>query len=246
MEIAEHFATLADEGDRLIDAADHAGLDAPVPTCPDWRVRDLLAHVGGVHRWATSYVAGARTDHQPEDLAEPPADDALLPWVRDGHRALVEALRRADPALECWTFLAAPSPLAFWARRQAHETTVHRVDAEAARGAAPWPVAPGFAADGIDELLAGFFGRARGRLVADPPVTVGVHALDTGDRWTIAIRPDGRGVRRDVADGDCVVSGDAADLYLFLWNRRPGEGIRVDGDGGALALWREKARVVWG
>ena len=35
-----------------------AGADAPVPTCPGWTVRDLLAHQGMVHRWATAVVRG--------------------------------------------------------------------------------------------------------------------------------------------------------------------------------------------
>src|SRR6266704_1004706 len=27
-----------------------------LPTCPDWAVRDLVGHLGGVHRWAASFV----------------------------------------------------------------------------------------------------------------------------------------------------------------------------------------------
>ena len=41
-----------------------AGLDAPVPTCPGWTVRDLVTHQGLIHRWATANVRGvtARPD----------------------------------------------------------------------------------------------------------------------------------------------------------------------------------------
>ena len=45
---------------------------------------------------------------------------------------LIEALDSASPDLEAWTFLPAPSPLAMLARRQAHETAIHRYDAESA------------------------------------------------------------------------------------------------------------------
>lgn len=245
MQTADHVATLAQEGVRLVDAALVAGLDTPVPTCPGWHVRDLLAHVGGVHRWAATYVTRQLTEQLDADLADPPPDEELPAWTRAGHAALVQVLQQAGPGLDCWTFLPAPSPLAFWARRQAHETTVHRVDAEAARGGLATPVGPAFAADGIDELLVGFYGRRRGRLVADPPVTVGISARDTGDRWSIEIRPDGRSVERDRADGDCVLTGDAGDVYLFLWNRRPLDGIDVAGERAVLDLWREKARVTW-
>ena len=54
------------------------------------------------------------------------------------------------------TFLPAPSPLAMWARRQAHETSIHRCYAESATGATTG-FDPTFAADGIDELLYGFY-----------------------------------------------------------------------------------------
>src|ERR1019366_10224384 len=81
-------------------------------------------------------------------------DGDLFRAYRSAHAVLVEALVAAPPDLRCWTFLPAPSPLAFWARRQAHETTIHRVDAELASGPVA-PVTPEFAADGLDELLFG-------------------------------------------------------------------------------------------
>src|SRR5205823_3910842 len=129
-----------------------------VPTCPGWTVRDLLAHQGGVHRWATSHVVEARTEPPSRDfaLAEPPDDDAVLDWFRDGYARLVTTLADASDRLECWTFLPSPSPRAFWARRQAHETAIHRVDAESASGE-PVTFDPAFAVDGIDELLLGFY-----------------------------------------------------------------------------------------
>ena len=66
----------------------------------------------------------------------------------------------ADESLSCWTFLPAPSPLAFWTRRQAHETAIHGADADASAGRAS--VFPAdFAADGVDELLTGFQARHR-------------------------------------------------------------------------------------
>jgi len=163
MEIGDHIAALGEQGKLLAGAAAAAGFDAAVPTCPGWRVRDLLRHIGYVHRWATGYVAGQLTEMVPElpeadQLAGGPADDKLIDWYIGGLTALRDALDGADPALAAWTFLPARSPLAFWARRQAHETAIHRADAELAAGG--WPGYPaGLAADGVDELLTGFFGR---------------------------------------------------------------------------------------
>ncbi|MHB8437893.1 MAG: maleylpyruvate isomerase family mycothiol-dependent enzyme [Acidimicrobiales bacterium] len=252
MEVREHIAALEATGAQLADCAAVAGLDAPVPTCPAWRLRDLVAHISGVHRWAAAYVEHSQAtmwsdDQQTLLFATPPGDDELLDHYRQGHRALVGTLRSADPDVECWTFLTAPSPLAFWARRQAHETAVHSVDARAAAGAGSSVFPEDFAADGIDELLRGFYARAGGRLRADPPVTLGVDAVDAGRTWALHIGSDRRTVADELSDADCVFRGSASDLYLLLWNRgeqMAGE-VAVNGDDAVLDLWRSAATVRW-
>ena len=120
MEPAAHVLALQREGVELAAAAEQAGLHASVPSCPGWQVRDLLSHLGYVHRWAASYVIEQRQDEaeqlsEAEQLAAGPADTELIAWFQAGHAALVSALTSADPAMSCWTFLPAPSPLAFWA-----------------------------------------------------------------------------------------------------------------------------------
>jgi len=99
-----------------------------------------------VQRWATSIVATPRTEPWNVDLPEVvgtwPDDDALTAWLQDGADALATTLETADPGLECWAFLKATSPLAMWARRQAHETAIHRVDGESALGASGTPFEP--------------------------------------------------------------------------------------------------------
>jgi uncharacterized protein (TIGR03083 family) len=244
-------------------------VDAPVPTCPGWRIRDVLAHLGFVHRWATAYVAEQRTDMTSEPGEEEiarlaPADDSLVGWFREGHASLVSVLAAADPDVECWTFLAAPSPLAFWARRQAHETAIHRVDAQLAAAATlpaadldPFPA--GLAADGVDELLTGFAAR-RPRSLADSPATLVIRAQDgaSSASWTVVMGSEHAGVSRGVppaaprgageaAPGSayCEVSGPAPALYLLLWNRGTAVGLDVRGDPAVLATWREKMRVRW-
>jgi uncharacterized protein (TIGR03083 family) len=250
VEIPRLIETLRSDGELLARAAEHAGVEAAVPTCPDWVVRDLVRHQGGVHRWATAYVRDRRTELWRVDLEEVaggwPADDELVAWFRDGHRALVAALEGADAALECWTFLPAPSPLAMWARRQAHETAVHRVDAELAAGGAASPVDAAFAADGIDELLTCFVPRPTTGLRADPPVTLRVRPTDAAGRWLLRIGPDGVEAAAGAAatgDVDCEAAGPAADLYLALWNRRGTDGLSVEGDGGVLGLFLSSVHI---
>lgn len=253
MGIDEHLAALRGDGERMAAVAVRAGFDAEVPTAPGWRVRDVLTHTGCVHRWAASYLQAGHTGPRPiegdGELVLP--DDELLGWFRDGHTALLATLAGADPAVTCWTLWpAVPSPLAFWARRQAHETAVHRVDVELALAASgqagagePVGVAAAFAADGIDELLTGFYALRHRGLVSPEPVALSVRPVDAEAGWTIRIGPDARTVSRTVEPADCALTGAAADLYLFLWNRAGTAGLTMDGDPAVLDLWRERARI---
>lgn len=260
-DVGYHVSSLDREGRLLGDAAARAGLESAVPSCPGWQVRDVLAHTGYVHRWATRFVAEQLTEpvdtpREPEVLRLAPAGDSLLDWYRAGHAELVRALREAAPDLRCWSFLPASSPLAFWARRQAHETAIHRVDAEQAalaarsgNGGALNPLAPGFAADGVDELLRGFLARnmRRGRWHGRPGV-LGIHADDglTGQaHWLVTTGDEGSQVTPGPGPADCDVTGPAAALYLALWNRGPADGLAVRGEPGFLADIRDGLHVTW-
>jgi uncharacterized protein (TIGR03083 family) len=243
METAEFVAILDQEGRRLAAAAEQAGTGAKVPTCPEWQVADLVRHTGTVHRWAAAFVAEGHLSYHP-DGGLPDLDGAdLLAWFREGHGQLVETLRSAPSDVQCWHFLPAPSPLAFWARRQAHETTVHRFDAESARGGAPSAIAGDFAVDGIDELLLGFHAREKSKVRTREPRVLRVRATDTdGAVWTVRLSQEPPAAERgDAGDADCEVAGPAAQLYLSLWNRLPFPA--VTGDASVAGLWREKSAV---
>ncbi|GAA5102465.1 maleylpyruvate isomerase family mycothiol-dependent enzyme [Haloechinothrix salitolerans] len=261
MEIPEYVAALRDAGERLTSAAAKAGWDAAVPTCPDWTVRDVVFHTSAVHRWATRHVREALTSpgEEPDPGADPhrdaehrPADDALLDWFRKGHAALLDVIESAPADLECWSFLPAPSPLAFWARRQTHETTMHGVDVELAAGS-PTPIDPAVATDGIDELLTGFVIRPSGKLRSDSPITLALHASDTGAGWLMRVSTEPVVTER-VADlpatgpvdgADVTMRGSAEDVYLTVWNRRPLSALETVGDADALRAWPDLVRVRW-
>lgn len=242
METREWIAAVGGQGERLAAAAERSGLDTPVPTCPDWVVRDLLLHTGGVHRWATTFVAEARSEPAPFAAPDDIADDGLVSWFRDGVTGLVDVLTAAPADLDCWQFMrTAPSGPMFWARRQAHETAIHSVDAEAAAGLSS-PVPSSLAADGVDEILCGFLPRNR-RLHAEEERSVLVSATDTGDNWLIRYGPDRpSGSRVEAAcEADSAIAGTAAELYLSLWNRRPWHGLTTDEE--LAELWVDKVRI---
>ena len=262
VEISAHIDALERDGALLADAAEAAGLQAGVPGCPGWQVRDLVRHQAYVHDWAARHVR----DRSPEliddgitesdILARGPADADLVAAYRDGHAALVAALRDADPDLECATFMPAPSPLAFWARRQAHETAIHRYDAQSAGPDGPPAPAvafdPALAADGVDELIMGFAPRRRYRPRdggGERSLTVRARGADGGwrvrlaDAGTAASRLDSR----DDQAADCALEGPAAGLYAFLWNRSDAAraGLVITGRPETLAVWNASVRVQW-
>lgn len=263
METAQLIEDLQREGALLAEAAERAGWDAGVPSCPDWTVHDLVAHTGRVHRWATGFVTQGHTEPRRPPQEPELAGAELLTWFRAGHAALVDALRAAPADLECWTFLPGSSPLAFWARRQAHETAVHRVDAELALAAGVSPIDAEFAADGIAELLTGFHGQGRSRARSPQPGVLRLESTDTATHWTVRLSTDPPIIERTTAptappphagpagipgQGDtaaeCVLIGSTADLYLTLWNRPSSSEVRTEGDAAVAARWRETAAIV--
>ncbi|HEX5119379.1 MAG TPA: maleylpyruvate isomerase family mycothiol-dependent enzyme [Pseudonocardiaceae bacterium] len=252
MDVPVLTGALRAQGELLGAAAARTGLTAGVPSCPGWTVRDLLLHIGGVHRWAATVVREARTEpiglEQPYDIVdELPSAGELVDWYRTGHADLVATLETAPADVACWAFMRAPTPLAFWARRQTHETAIHRVDAELAAGAAPAVAPPDVATDGIDELLTGFVPRGD-RLRANGNWSLHVHATDTDTHWLVRISEDRPRVERLAGTADRSVSGPANDVYLALWNRMPWDGLDVTGTTPAALSdeWSTSVLVRWG
>ena len=250
----EHGEGIGDAWTVLRDNAARAGLGASVPSCPGWTVRELVAHLGMVHRWAAGCVRGQVADDEAcgvverEGLASPD----VLAWLDEGAKDLLSALAFAPADLDVWFFLKdSPGPRQGWARRQCHETTIHAVDAmAAARGSVPaaaetWIHAE-LAADGVDELLMGFVPRRRTGLELPEPGTVVVRTIDTSQAWTLRVG-DGRTASRlgepEAGETDVVeITGTAAQVYLALWNR--GDEATCT-DPGLLDRWRADVQVLW-
>ncbi|MBB4933340.1 uncharacterized protein (TIGR03083 family) [Lipingzhangella halophila] len=249
--LEDYVATLTKSGAALRDAANDAGLRATVPTCPDWTVTDLVVHQGTVHRWATAHLRGDSDHDTTASHAEGMAAPDPVSWFSAGLDTLVETLHATPDDAEAAVFLRdAPPPRRFWARRQAHETTMHSVDAlSAALGR--WPthsdakIAPDLAADGIDELLCGFIPRGKSRLRSAEPYTILVRSDDTGHTWSVRVSQDP--VVTTVGESgapDSTFSGTAVQLYLTLWNRA--DDAVVEGPTAILEQWRSQTPINWG
>ena len=256
----QHLDAIAAAAARLAEHAAAAGPTAPVPTCPRWTVAHLVAHQGMVHRWAAANLRGdkAPTPSLTSVLRTVPAAE-LPAWFDAGVAALLTTLRTVPADVRAPVFLRdAAAPRAFWARRQAHETTIHAVDALAAAlgrlpSAAEVGLDAGLAVDGLDELLRGFVPRGRTRLAPPLPRTIVVRPVDADAAWLLRVAADAPVVTERVdaatlpepAPGGCdaVFAGSAAQLYLGLWNR--GTEIAVTGHAPALDDWRGAQRITW-
>ncbi|QBI52269.1 maleylpyruvate isomerase family mycothiol-dependent enzyme [Streptomonospora litoralis] len=249
LELEDYVSAIAQSGAVLRDAAERAGFERRVPTCPDWTVADLVAHQGMVHRWAAANLRGD-PDHDTErSQAEGAAAPDPLAWFSAGLDALLDTLRTVPDDVDAPVFLKdAPRPRLFWARRQAHETTIHSVDAlSAAVGgllpSADTSIAPELAADGIDELLRGFLPRKKSRLRSPEPRVILVRCHDTGHEWSLHVSGDPVVTATGAADApDAVFTGTALQLYLDLWNRA--DEAAVDGRPELSEQWRAQARIV--
>lgn len=232
-----NLAVLRAEGDALVAAASK-DLSAPVPSCPGWDVAELVRHTAEVHRHKASVIrAGDVAAPWPERERAPRETDLVLDWYREGLDDLHRLLTETDPAQPARTW-GTGSTVAWWGRRMAQETAVHRWDAENAVGNAS-PVDPELAADGIDEFLAEFIpgeeiqwqGRAG---------TVHLHCTDTEGEWTVGLRPGEVPIYEPGhSKGDAAVRGPASDLLLFVWRRVEASDVEVLGD-------ETLAREFWG
>lgn len=248
LDVDSHLAHLAEQGDLLVTAATAGDPGAPVPACPGWTLRDILVHLGRIHRRVAMVVREpgrfrSYREITPEMGGPVPVEADLTPWYRAGLDEMATAIARLDPGEQAVpTFGPAVSPRAFWARRQAQEVLVHRIDVERAAGIPMTPTPPRLAADGIEELWDVFLPNLT-RVRSEPATSLHLHATDTEGEWLLEVGPGAATVRREHARGDCAVRGTAAALHELVWNRRDATGLEVHGDPRVLERWRDMATI---
>jgi uncharacterized protein (TIGR03083 family) len=226
------YLTLIDDRSAALRAAVD-DLDARVPGCPAWSVRDLVVHLGQVQRFWAMVVAAGPADGPPSRESVPgavPAGD-LLEWSAASTEALVSALRDAGPDTPCWTWWptsgAARTTTAV-ARHQMEEAGVHAWDAQDAIGKSE-PLPGAVALDGVGEFLQVTYG-AEGSW-PDLPARVDF-AADEGRSWVLDLSELGAQLdpREPGGTADATVRGPASDILLALYRRIPISDLQVDGD----------------
>lgn len=238
------------DGARLVEAARRAP-GAPVPSCPEWDAAGLVVHTGAVHHWVAGILHDRATDRPARAVPEAVTADwaAADAWYLEGVTLVIEALAGTDPQAPVWNFVDGfPAPAAFWSRRMAQETSVHRFDAELAAwaagiGPAPGPIDAELATDGIEECARMVDARLRHRPRPGFAGSLGLAATDGPWAWTFDLAPDHLSVRPGVAGALDVVRAPVSTLRLWLVQRPDPAAPRpvVDGPGTAAGQWADVA-----
>ena len=223
------------ESARLGEVA-RMGLQAPVPSCPGWTVDDVVRHVAMVYAHKVEVLKlGARPDPWPPDFSA----RETLEWYDEARAALIGALEAAGTETETWTFNPRDTTSAFWHRRMAHESAVHRIDVEQAHDVVT-PIDPDLALDGIDEVLYPNLGGPwweEGD--TEYPIDATLRITAAGRSWTITADATSIDIQQD-AEGEVAaeIFGDPTPIYLWMWGRVGEDAIQTVGDPNVIRAFR--------
>ena len=224
--------------------------ETPVPTCPDWTLKQLFRHVGRGNRWAAQIISERRVSPlDPREVHEgkPPEDlDAAIEWLNAGAAQVLKSADQIGTDARVWTFLG-PKPEGWWIRRRVHEVAVHHIDAALAVGV-EFVLPADLAADAVSEWLAIATGMANKR--HHEPLARGssihLHATDDGlgptGEWTIEHDEDGLGWSHSHGKGTVALKGPAQKLLMAVTRRgTPADlGLEVFGDTETWDTWLDR------
>ena len=207
----DFFSVLRSELDAygaLLVGLTKVDLDRQVPSCAPWTLYELTDHLGNGNIWVTTAIQEGH-GHNDQERTAPHDPVSLHTWYLSTVDQITTALN-ADAAAEAWTFSSLmPRTVGFWQRRRAHETRMHRWDAQNALGDGADPIAPAFAADAITEVFELFAPRMIQRgLAAEAQTALRLTPTDVARTWE-------HGPGEPVSE----VAGTASDLALMLWGR---------------------------
>ncbi len=238
----QYVAAVVADSARFAELAAGA-LDTPISFLGDWKMIDLVRHLGQVYAFVNANTSAPSLERSlPGAESEAPDGDEILEWFGERRQALLDSLDALADDTPIWTFLG-DGDGAWWKRRMAHETTVHRWDVDAAvngMGNAE-PIESDMAADGVDEFLSFVLPRVPDRPDgAFPQGSLHLHRSDGPGEWMIDAPGGELVVTHEHGKGDAAVRGDAAELVLWVWGR-PDRAVEIFGDESVAAAWQALA-----
>lgn len=242
---AGYLGHLRADNARILDLiTDEKGLDVDVPACVGWTVRDAVEHTGSVF---SHKVASMSATERPTDSAEwshgPAEGQSLVEWFKERSDEIVATLEAKGSDTPCWSWHEDHQHTGFWHRRMAQEAAVHRVDVEAGYGVVS-PIDHPLALDGVDEVLDWFLALQAEDVGPDGPGR-GTVLVRTGDHvWRVILTADDVELVRAPGPADALVTGEASELLLWLWGRRPDSAVVIEGDTDLVVALRARLATV--
>ena len=209
-----------------------------VPSCPGWSTSDLAKHMGHVYLGQAYVVETGVKAEAKEHLAPYARTDDVLEFMGWGFAAIIKALDLARPERKTWSWHHSDNTVDFWFRRMAHETVIHRIDAELACDSVT-AIPEDLALDGVDEVLD--FLPLLGSWEGAPNQAFGIVSISAlGSKqtmhWDIEFTADYATVSKaEIVNprARLTISGTPEAMDLYLWGRinSSDSRITITGDG---------------
>ena len=233
----DYLSSIEADGEALWKLAHDHAFDVPIPTCPGWTLGDLVAHVGGAHRWMSTCVSSGL---QAQERNLPPAPSArvdLLRWFREAQAELLAVLSATPPDQPVWTPIRGALGSLWWRRKAAVEAAIHRWDVDNAVSQQPTPIDAQLALDGIDEYSQEFLPNMLPAVTHPAPVSsLRLSATDLDDSRVLPLIPTGDEQNHDASRAELI--GSASDLLLWMWNRVADDKLTVRGNDAVVSWWK--------
>jgi uncharacterized protein (TIGR03083 family) len=224
--------------------------DAPVavPSCPGWTTDDLAKHMAHVYLGQAFVVETGSQAENKEHLAPYPRTDDYLEFMAWGFAAITKALDVNRAERKTWSWHHSDFSVDFWFRRMAHETVIHRIDAELAIGAVT-PIDEVLALDGVDEVLD--FLPLTGSWPEVPNIDFGIVSIVASSKngskvWDLNFTNEAATVSAVAESNDAarlVISGDAEAMDLYLWGRIDSSDPRISITGEGEETFKQLMQV---
>lgn len=260
VEDSDYHGATSKYGTLLIEAAKSVDLDTSVPTCPDWKVRDLVAHTAAVYQHKTATVRDGWVESSPpwpSDVAAA-TDGDVVGVLELSLSDLLDVLDQADLTKPTYTWCGHEHTASWWVRRMAHESLIHAADAIISAGGEP-TAETWLATDGVDEVLEEMMlGAPDWATISEGDSRIDLKAADrvwmlrTGS-WSGTGPTSGTVFTDEIAlvedssgTPDVTISADPATLDYWLWGRAELPRDAVEGDEELVGLVRSVAAEATG